>query len=297
MKVFLNPRHNLSQGIHRVARALRQYAPPDIQIVETPEEADLRIGHVVGQLGMQEWCSQGPYALIQYCLRTAEEHLSGTTFDPNSNPGLWYPIWRNARLTWSYYDLPSYIMESRGVGMDGIRFYHAPLGVDGTVFKPSQPPRKLFLIGTSGYVADSESVGECYRATSARSAMLFHLGPNLNLGAGVVYGNGMTDDILAAFWSQCSFVSGLRRFEGFELPALEGLVCGARPIMFDKPHYTQWFGEHAEYVPEVPSDELVDHLLELVSKPVRPVTPAERSLVVQTFDWKKIVTGFWEALR
>src|SRR5688572_32592455 len=36
-----------------------------------------------------------------------------------------------------------------------LNFYYRPLGVD-RIFRPSMPPRKTFLIGTSGYVAETE---------------------------------------------------------------------------------------------------------------------------------------------
>jgi glycosyltransferase involved in cell wall biosynthesis len=107
---------------------------------------------------------------------------------------------------------------------------------------------------------------------------------------------GLRDIELAEFWSQCSFVAGLRRIEGFELPALEGLMCGARPIMFDAPHYRRWFGEHAEYVPEVGAEELVDHLTHVMERPVRVVSAAERVEVLRKFNWKDLCERFWEAL-
>lgn len=280
---------SLSRGIHRVAAALERYAPDWVEIVHDPDQADLRIGHCIGIAGMEEWCAKGPYALVQYCLRTG----GGSAVE-------WSKIWRNAKAVWSYYDLEDFLNESictpDAFGRRG--FYHAPLGVDGEIFTPSMPLRKNFLIGTSGYIAETEGVLECYRASQALGRMHFHLGPKeLGLGPGVTYMLNIPDEIVADAWSQCSFVAGMRRIEGFELPAIEGLMCGARPIMFDAPHYTQWFGEHAEYVPEGPADEVYEAVLKIVSRPVRPVTPAERTLCAQKFDWKKLVTGFWEAMR
>ena len=297
MKVYLAPPAHLSQGIQRVARALEHYRPDWVELTRTPEEADLRVGHVVGLLGVPEWCAVGPYALIQYCLKTAEEHLSGNGFDPKSNPGVWLPIWNNAKAVWSYYDLISYIKESRpGAEFTGT-FYHAPLGVDGGAFIPSVPVRKRYVIGTSGYVAESECVGECAEAATLVNRPMFHLGPPLDVKGNVCYVSGCTDYDLAEFWSQCSYVAGLRRFEGFELPALEGLACGSRPVMLDAPHYRQWFGEHAEYIKEGTYEEVRDALVELFSRPVRVVTAVERNHVVDKFNWKPLAEGFWEALR
>lgn len=275
MKVYLAPRADLSQGIHRVAQALRTYAPDWATVVDDPEQADFRIGHVIGIHGMQEWVARGPYALIQYCYSTA----GGSTDE-------WQALWADAKAVWSYYDLRSVCP----------RFLHRPLGV-GRIFQPSVPARKRFIIGTSGYVADTECVMECYGAAQAVGAMQFHLGPNLNFGPGVIFAHGIPDAQVAEFWSQCSFVAGLRRCEGFELPALEGLMCGARPVMFDAPHYRQWFNDFAEFIPEGSPREVEASLTELFSRPVRPVTAIERAEAARRFNWKQLATEFWEALR
>lgn len=285
MKVFLECEAWMSMGIKRVVKALRTFAPPGVEIVVNQSEAELVIVHAVGNGQRQHWLEpQVPYAVVQYCLRTTEL--------PNTKD--WIPFWEKATAVWSYYDLLAKIVEDGNVAEKGINFFHAPLGVD-PVFQPSLPVRKTFLVGTSGYIAETEGVKECYAVAQRRQQELFHLGPRFELGGGVTYATGLTDDVLADFWSQCSFVVGLRRIEGFELPVLEGLMCGARPIVFDVPHYTHWFGEFAELVPEVAPEELKQHLFAIMSKPVRPVTPAERSHVAQTFNWKTLATGFWEA--
>jgi glycosyltransferase involved in cell wall biosynthesis len=176
-------------------------------------------------------------------------------------------------------------------------FYIAPLGVDAEIFQPARPVRKNFLIGTSGYIADTESVREAHLACQMLNRSMFHLGPNLEIGNNITYVHHIPDELLAEFWSQCSYVAGLRRIEGFELPVLEGLMCGARPIVFDAVHYTKWFGEFAELVPEGSPQEVLESLVQVMSKPVRPVTAAERSQVAKQFDWQTIVTNFWEAIR
>jgi hypothetical protein len=188
----------------------------------------------------------------------------------------------------------SKIVEDQNV-TSGINFFHAPLGVDARVFKPSFPMRKMFLVGTSGYIAETEGVRECHAVAQRLHEQMFHLGPDLKLGTGITYVTSIPDSLVAEFWSQCSFVAGLRRIEGFELPVIEGLLSGARPVVFDAPHYTNWFGEFAEVVPEVDVDQVTEHLFNIMSRPVKSVTPAERSHAAQLFDWKTLVTGFWEA--
>jgi hypothetical protein len=280
----------LSRGIHRVADALERYAPDWVEIVQEPTEADLVVIHTIGHgsLDLKITCD---YAMIQYCLLTTED----------ARPEAWLPIWKKARAVWSYYDLKEYLSSRLSNAYSesiAPNIYCAPLGVDTEIFRPSTPLRKHYLIGTSGYIAETEGVLECYRASTTLGQKHFHLGPpEINLGPNCSYMLHVTDEVVADRWSQCSFVAGMRRIEGFELPALEGLMCGARPIMFDAPHYTRWFKEHAEYVPEAAPEEVYQSVLEIVSKRVRPVTLAERTQVAHQFDWKTLVTGFWEAVR
>lgn len=288
---------SLGRGLHRVADALARYAPPEVTIVDSAVEADLVVIHVIGHGSLDGWAFRDDQkvAAMQYCLLTTED----------SRAEAWLPFWSRCTAVWSYYDLHAYLdvrreeMGSGGRAMwSKCNIYHAPLGVDGEVFQPSDPLRKRFGIGTSGFIAETEGVKECYVACHAAGRDLFHLGPNLGLGPGVLSMHNISDADVADMWSQCSYVAGLRRIEGFELPALEGLASGSRPIVFDAPHYRQWFGEHAEYVPEVGFDEVVEAIKVILSKPVRPVTPAERSHVLARFDWKTLVNGFWqEALR
>jgi hypothetical protein len=278
----------LGRGLHRVADALARYAPPEMQFVNDYREADIVVLHIIGHGSLDglTFRSDQKIAAIQYCLLTTED----------SRPEAWLPFWQRCTAVWSYYDLFDYMLKREHLltPEPPFNFYHAPLGVDGSVFRPMEPTRKRFAIGTSGFVAETEGVKEAFTACKALGKDLFHLGPPLGFGPGVLYIHNIGDEDVAEFWSQCSYVAGLRRIEGFELPALEGLACGSRPLVFDAPHYKRWFGEHAEYIPEAGFDEVVEAMKELLSKRVRPVTPAERSHALEVFDWRKLVTGFWE---
>ena len=88
-------------------------------------------------------------------------------------------------------------------------------------------------------------------------------------------------------------MSGLRRIEGFELPAAEGLLCGARPIMFDRPHYRDWFNKWAIFIPEGNREEVLQSLIDVFQQEYRPVTLEEIAEARQLFDWQSIINGFW----
>jgi len=281
--------HGLSLAMHRVAQALEATAPEWATLVRDRDAADVAVHHVIGLTGWDEALAAGRargqrFAWVQYCLRTTED----------SRPEAWLPMWREAALVWSYYDLAAHVGAADGDDLP-FRFYHAPMGVDGRVFSPSWRGH-AYEIGTSGYVAESEGVREACEAVRRVGGRQFHLGPDLGFGPEVRWATGLTDGAVASYWSACRYVAGLRRGEGFELPALEGLACGARAVCFDAPHYREWFGEHAEYVPEAAADEVADALERLLRGPYREVTRAERDHVAQAFDWASIATGFWQEL-
>lgn len=283
MNVYLEPQAWMSRGIKRVRDALSIYRPEGVMIVDSREKSDLEIIHTVGWGSLPENFGDRRYAIIQYCAKTTE--------DPD--PQRWLlEVWSGADVVWSYYQLDEYVKHLARA--DDLNLYHAPLGVDGSIFRPIGEGRRSFKIGTSGYIAETESVGECARAADKISGATAHLGPDLGLPGRISYNEGLSDDGVARLWSSCERVAALRRVEGFELPAIEGLACGARPVAFDAPHYTRWFGEHADYVPEVSADDLVPLLAELFAKPPRPVSEAERKAVLERFDWKMLAQGFWE---
>lgn len=295
MKVFAECNPQYSQGIHRIVHALKAHAPKDagLEFVDRIEEAEFRILHVIGWgsipwanpvYGHHEDPAPGmPYAVLQYCVRTSE----------NPDPGAWWDhVWRDARVTMSYYDLARYCADSIG-SVIGSPFFEAPLGVDASVFRADGPIRKRFGIGTSGYVAETEGVLECFEACARTEQEMFHLGPRLIEHPAVITATGISDTTLASLWSLCLYVAGLRRVEGFELPAAEGLLCGARPLMFDAPHYRRWFGDMAEYVPEVAPEDVADAITEILRRPYRAVRPSEVQKARDTFNWPTIVGEFW----
>lgn len=277
----------------RVAAALEEYAPADIEFVDDAGDAELVVLHAIGygetELEAHKATTAGKrFAVLQYCLRSTQK--------PNVEP--WLPIWRSAAAVWSYYDLEQLALED-GFELGPVPLYLAPLGADSRVFSPGPVVAgegARFAILTSGYVAQTEGVLEAVSASRSAGRRMYHLGPDLGLGAHVARGSDLPDAMLADVYRRCDFVAGLRRVEGFELPAAEGLLCGARPVCFDRPHYRRWFEPWARFVPEHDADVVTAALLELFTAGPGILTGDELEAARARFDWRELVAGFWRTV-
>lgn len=287
MRVYLQPTGLYSRAMIRVANALTRYAPSRVQIAEREQDADLVILHVIGDAisaAERILSERRRYAVIQYCVNPCREEADC------------HFLWRNADLVWSYYDLSPFARA------DGFQFYHAPLGID-DAFLP-QPYWQRFreqLVITSGYVDGerAEAISEVWQAAEIAGVEAIHVGPSRVEGMRAQPAkwnarHGLTDQELAALYGRVAWVSGLRHVEGFELPCVEGLVMGARPIMFRQPAIEHWYGDFAEYVEDRSGQPLVDDLVRLFTGPYRAVGLEEQEQAVARFDWQMICAGFWQ---
>lgn len=297
MKVYQQFSDRFGIGIRRVVHAIKEWSPLGIEFVDTRDEADLVIHHIIGVGNFdtvpindqikQDVDAGRRYAMLQYCFRTTEiPHVS-----------FWGPLWKNAAAVWSYYNL-----EGLTGSTIGKPFYYAPLGVM-PAFRHEPRAQKLFLFGTSGHIAETEGTAEVAAMLEGTPHYHFHLGPNhLNLGPRVAYGEKLTDRMVSDRWNECVFVSGMRRVEGFELPAAEAAVVGSIPVLFDTPDYRQWFeGLGAEFIREGTSYEVVEALFDMVQdrrqEGTLALTEDQRKLAKARFDWPTHVTNFWEVAR
>jgi glycosyltransferase involved in cell wall biosynthesis len=282
MRVYMEVQPpTLSRAMHRVNTALREYAPAEIEFAPTPHVADLQVLHVIG-MGSLEYLAREQYVLLQYCFLTTEQPASGC------REAFWLSLFRAARLVMSYYDLPSL------VGSPDFPFYRTPLGVDGTVFHDRRHLPRPACVLTTGHEASGEAIRECREAAARVNQPMIHVGSDFDfMGDGCLVVNGVSDDRMAELYSEARYVSGLRRGEGFELPIIEGLACGARPICFNQPAYRHWFDDHAVFVPETDSITLTEAIAEVLHTTPRPVSPSEREQVLSRFSWKRICEDFW----
>jgi hypothetical protein len=286
MKIYLTPPQP-SRGLQRIESALRRYAPVSVEIVDNEDDADLVVLYAIGRVqaitARAEWLTSlgKKYAVIQCCLRSTQKpHV----YD-------WYDLWDESSVTWSYYDL-NRACEEDDSNYRVPNFHHAPLGVDPAIFYPRDELRHL-AITTTGLSYLSESVRECWLAARQSFKSAAHLGPVRQRGHRVEVFNDLGDDQVAQLYSSSKFVSGLRRKEGFELPAAEGLCCGARPILFDTYDYRKWYEPWGIFIREGSRQEVIDQLTQIFLSKYEPVTEQEIAAARERFNWERIVGGFY----
>jgi glycosyltransferase involved in cell wall biosynthesis len=272
----------LGRAMYRINREIKRTAPQGIEFVDDATRADVQILDVIGTGSLDHLCVRA-YVLLQHCYLTTER--------PEAS--YWLPIFDAARLVVSYHDLRAL------TGSDEFAFYRAPLGVDGTLFHEHDMRRDIAVL-TTGYDAAGEAIREChdavFRELAGRGGGAIHVGASSCAHERAEAVEGISDEELARCYSRCRYVSGLRRGEGFELPVIEGLACGARPICFDTPGYRHWFDGHAVFVPEAPYEELVVALADVFEREPKAVTAEERGEVLQRFSWDLVLGEFWRML-
>jgi hypothetical protein len=270
-----------SRGIERVIHALDKYTPDTIEKESFPNEAELIVLHVVGRhdhIGMdiKRILGQGKkFAIIQYALQSTR----------NPKPADWIEYWNKAELVWSYYDLGKYCKN----------FYHAPLAAEPEVFYPENKEKK-YLVSTTGDTYKIECIGDVRLAAWTVNGRTAHLGHKLDTDPNTDYFEDITDDELRGFYNSSQWCSSLRRKDGFELGAVEALMCGTRPIMFDTPNYRQWFDGLATFVPECKPGELSGRLKRIFLNGVDTVSNEEIQETKNRFNWKEIINGFWNSI-
>lgn len=270
--VGLIPAITSSRALTRVEKAFETYAPditlPIIQVVGRLDQLKVQVASLPN------------YGVMQYVLRS--------TLRPHTRD--WIDLWRRARVVWSYLDLQKLCYED-GIVPD-FNFYHAPLGCESAAFFPIANSDKHFRVLTTGRSWLTESVRECVLAATSLGAQAVHIGTSAQRGNLTIV-NGIDDTNLNFLYNQSSYVSGLRRIEGFELPAVEALFTGTCPILFDQSHYRKWYGDLACFIPEGGRTEVEASLTALFSKEPPSVNI---ELARARFNWPTLLQGFKDRL-
>jgi len=297
VKIHLNPVGLYSPAMMRIATALKAHAPSWVSFVENPSQANLRVLYVIGDdavSGCEAIRAVGQKYVIVQCFPpgadTPEARAAFGDLDL-------IDTWRNAEFVWSYHDMSGLSRRH------GFPFYHAPLGLDAEFMAELPLPQRSRKVITMGHVSGplAEAIEEVWTAAQFEGVKGMHIGPGSVGGMRQPFSwrstdGAITDEALSHEYGSAQWVAALRHLGGFELPAAEGLACGARPILFDQPDMRHWYGESAVYVPECSGDQLVGLLRTVFRGDYVPVTTQERRAARDRFSWRRIATGFWSTM-
>jgi glycosyltransferase involved in cell wall biosynthesis len=285
MKIYFELKNYHGRAMMRIQNAIKKYAPKDIEFTNNLELADVQFLHLIGTGELNE-LKKSKYVIFPYC------------FEPLNIPLIEraQKYFKEAIMVFSYLDIENIIKSSN------MNFLRSPLGVDIEIFKKTAPEYKDVIVTTTGYVAGSEGIDACIAAAFTLKKWAIHVGGDISgeLGfnpseryAGFYHRKeNISDDELVSCYNRSHFVSGLRIFEGFEFPVLEGLLCGARPICFDIDCYKHWFKDLPIYVPQCTGHELSIRLLDIFYNP-KPVSNEEIEYVKSVFSWEVVAKNFW----
>lgn len=279
MKVAEFFREDWGQVFRRISKGFHDYAPNWVQWVENPEDSDVYMVHIIGKHQVPELERKvRNRVIIQQCYFSANHKLVD------------YPsYWKKAALTISFHNLPDYTNEK-------FNFYRMPWGADKRIFRRTNwsEPRDIKLF-TTGYVVNSESLDTVFNATKSVGRIMFHTGRDFEWdNRHYRYLEHMTDEELVAVLNRTQYIACLRKVEGFELLGIEGLFCGARPIVFDLPTYDA-YGDHAYTVN--PKQDVAKQLVGILSKEPSYVDREEYRKIVETFCWDNLVPRMFERIR
>jgi hypothetical protein len=285
-KIFIHDDNRFGRAFFRISKALRDNVDSRIQFTDSPIEADVELIHYVGYgeaLESYRKCKNKPYICFMHC--------TGDALEPEITTPVVKSFLQNAVFIYTFHPLDKYI--------DGLNLMIGPWGVDSTLFHPCRaikPPLKYSILST-GYVAETEAISEIYQAVKACNGRMAHVGHNFKYGNLYDHYEGVSDERMINLYQNSVFTSGLRRTSGFELPVLEGMCCGSRPIIFDNEYYTKFFSDFAITIPESDTKTVTDALYNIFTGTINYPTDTEIANVASKFDWK-VVFGreFWNNL-
>ncbi len=260
----------LGRAMHRIRKELCARIPEGAELVAAPKDADMQVLDVIGG-GSLQYLADKPYAILQHCIATAGME------------------WKTLLSLWD----GAKAVVSPLAGVKARKSLRVPFGVDGGAFYRDATPSiggfgRVEVLST-GYCDEGESIRECWDAAERA----IHVGRLDATPEHVESYEDVSDDDMRRLYSDTHYVSGLRRIEGFELPIIEGLACGARPICYDLECYRHWFQGHAILIPpELPREELVARLKHIFATRPKPVDTEERCWLLHQFSWDRIAKQF-----
>lgn len=265
--VSLNP--TFGKAFKRIDKAFHDYAPKEI-IWTDLISSDFNIVHVVG--GAEAHIIDSKSIIIQHCYYT--------TYGVD-----WSTYWTRVPLTISFHNLTDYTDKK-------FNFYRTPWGADDRLFRKIPGISRNKKVFVTGHVAATECIDRLYNAARRVDKKIYHTGQNFSKG-GILwrpenyqYLEYMDDNAYVNLLNSVEYVAGMRLIEGFEMACIEGLFCGATPIVLDLPTYDFYkgFGIFVN-----PYENIEDQLTGILATTPPPISDETLNLAREKFSWANII--------
>lgn len=196
-----------------------------------------------------------------------------------------------------------------------------PLGADpDTFYKSNAFYNKEYIVHTHGYDLRAESIKYVHIACKELKLKQCHIGSDfnsLNNQSGDILDNqvifidrDISDERMRYFYNKSYFIAGLRLLEGFEMPIIEGAMCGCRPITYDLPCYRKWFSDFAAFIPFVgepekdgppfgTSEQRTEKLITSIQQVFNEyscLSTSQIEYVKDAFSWDRIIPKVWNII-
>jgi len=310
----------------RVCGSLRSFAPSRVCWTESRLDAAVEIVHVDGEheLAYAEGL-KAPFVVIQHGL------TQQNVWQKRPPREAYERLWQRALLTVSFQDLEAdaaskgYAFYPMPWGANENVFVPPPAGTP-----PDERAPIVLIFGDLGESpGDDESNGSVLYAAAHAGLRVRHVGDPADslchpCPGGAVGSHAKDADRLLCQpmdtlqgRSPCSFhdnlgrisdaqmvaemqgaryAAVLRKHEGFEMPGIESIFCGARPIVYDLPSF-RWYKGHAVFLNA--SFGPAEHSAELIAvlkQPPAVVTDAELTELRNKFAWQRIVPALFDEI-
>lgn len=258
------------------------YAPVNYEFVTDPSLADFQILDIT-RISDKYYLRNDKYVLFF--------HTFGEWVE--EDPTEFYDLFNNAMFVYSHIDLASIYPT-----INKNKFMRGPWGCQPDLwFKKEHLKNDEYQILCTGEIASTEGIRECIAACDGLGSKLLHIGHNFNYqNNSYVNKSNLSANEMNEAYNKSRWVSALRRIEGFEKPAIEGLLCGARPICFDTPLYRYWYEDLARYVKEGTEQETCQDILKVMQEEYAPITSEEINRAIKKFAWFYVARNFWEKI-
>lgn len=274
MKVYEYRNPNWGIVFSKISLYLRKYAPPDVVWVNSIDESDLQIVHIIG-IGEVEVAQKSPNKIVwQHCYKTAGDYP-------------WDNLWMDSLMAVSFHDFRSYSDKP-------FNFLHLPLGYDEKIFYPENRfENRPDIVFVTGHIAKDETIDVIFEACKSAGYLMFHTGENFKFDSSYYkYIDYLPEDSYASMLRTIpKYVFGLRKVEGFEVAVLEGIASGAMGVVPTLPTY-DWYEDIAIRI-DLESSNLVENIYNILKNNEKINVNLE---ALKQYTWSNIMTKFWNTV-